>query len=255
MAGVRPLLCWRPRPRPTLTLSRLLSTDSWPPHLPHPGLMDHLAQVFLNSVPVVHGLFHPGRFLTRLSLPPSHTDFPHPAILHAICAVSARYTAYVSLLLDAYSLCVADLTLFAHPYSVVQVAPPDRFKPQLTRSAAERLAEKPLPTSDGLGQLADGADDFATIHAKWAQIYFQSSIDHPSEWHSLVIAAILLAVYSHSAGLLVETWQWIGHATRLAIPLGLNTDSKRTSPGPQLSCPGASSVVRMLKLAFLLLMS
>lgn len=66
---------------------------SWPPHLPHPGLMDHLAQVFLNSVPVVQGLFNPGRFLSRLSLPPTHDKFHHPAVLHAVCALAARYTA------------------------------------------------------------------------------------------------------------------------------------------------------------------
>jgi hypothetical protein len=59
--------------------------------------MDHLAQVFLSSVPVVQGLFNTGRFLSRLSLPPTHDNFPHPAVLHAVCAVAARYTAYVAL--------------------------------------------------------------------------------------------------------------------------------------------------------------
>jgi hypothetical protein len=31
----------------------------------------------------------------RLALPPTHADFPHRALLHAICAVSGRYSAAV----------------------------------------------------------------------------------------------------------------------------------------------------------------
>ena len=33
--------------------------------------------------------------MARLALPPRHPDFPHPALLHAICAVAARYSAAV----------------------------------------------------------------------------------------------------------------------------------------------------------------
>jgi hypothetical protein len=36
-------------------------------------------------------------FCARLSLPPSHVHFPHPALLHAICAVAARYSAAVKI--------------------------------------------------------------------------------------------------------------------------------------------------------------
>jgi hypothetical protein len=36
-------------------------------------------------------------FRSRLSLPPSHVHFPHPALLHAICAVAARYSAAVKI--------------------------------------------------------------------------------------------------------------------------------------------------------------
>lgn len=33
--------------------------------------------------------------MARLKLPPTHNNFPHTALLHAICAVTARYTAAV----------------------------------------------------------------------------------------------------------------------------------------------------------------
>lgn len=38
-------------------------------------------------------LFHSGNFMTSLSYPPDHPDFPIAPVLHAICAVSAIYTA------------------------------------------------------------------------------------------------------------------------------------------------------------------
>jgi hypothetical protein len=38
-------------------------------------------------------LFHRGTFIASLSYPPDHPDFPITPVLHAICAVSAIYTA------------------------------------------------------------------------------------------------------------------------------------------------------------------
>lgn len=34
--------------------------------------------------------------MARLALPPRHPNFPHAALLHAICAVAARYSAAVN---------------------------------------------------------------------------------------------------------------------------------------------------------------
>jgi hypothetical protein len=47
-------------------------------------------------VPSVHRLLHRQSLLARLALPPTHSDFPHASLLHAICAVAARYSAAVN---------------------------------------------------------------------------------------------------------------------------------------------------------------
>lgn len=31
--------------------------------------------------------------MTRMTLPPTHSNFPHPALLHAICAIGANWCA------------------------------------------------------------------------------------------------------------------------------------------------------------------
>lgn len=149
---------------------------------------------------------------------------------------------------------------------VVQIpAPADSFKPQFARSAVDRLEELSVPMTDGLGPLREGQDDFGTVHARWAIHYFQSSLNNPGEWLSLTLAAALIGVYYHSAGMvrsptlatmrsrhpdgprycfwcqLVECWSWIGQAARLAIPLGLNTSGK-TGTGPKLVPPRASQL-------------
>lgn len=46
-------------------------------------------------VPSISRLIHRQTFQARLLLRPTHPNFPHTALLHAICAVSARYSAAV----------------------------------------------------------------------------------------------------------------------------------------------------------------
>lgn len=41
-------------------------------------------------------MIHRATLMTRLRLPPTHPDFPHPSLLHAICAAAATYTACVN---------------------------------------------------------------------------------------------------------------------------------------------------------------
>jgi hypothetical protein len=39
-------------------------------------------------------MLHKPTLLTNLNYPPTHPDFPHPALLHAICATASRFTLH-----------------------------------------------------------------------------------------------------------------------------------------------------------------
>jgi hypothetical protein len=41
-------------------------------------------------------MIHKGNLLYRVRLPPTHKDFPHASLLHAICAIAATHTAWVN---------------------------------------------------------------------------------------------------------------------------------------------------------------
>lgn len=63
----------------------------WPPNLPEPSVVQHLIESFFEVVPNMPRLVNRGRFFARMQLPPTHSDFPHPSLLHAICALSASW--------------------------------------------------------------------------------------------------------------------------------------------------------------------
>lgn len=59
-------------------------------------MLEHLVETFFTMTPSVPRVLHRQSFLARLALPPSHPEFPQRALLHAICAAAARYSAAVS---------------------------------------------------------------------------------------------------------------------------------------------------------------
>jgi hypothetical protein len=48
-------------------------------------------EAFFELVPNMPRVLHRSRFLARLALPPTHSNFPHPALIHAICAAAASW--------------------------------------------------------------------------------------------------------------------------------------------------------------------
>ncbi|KAG1783846.1 hypothetical protein EV702DRAFT_1055829 [Suillus placidus] len=78
---------------PLLSSSMDVIWSHWSANLPHPELIRHLVDMFFLFHPHASRLFHRGTFIASLSYPPDHPDFPIAPILHAICAVSAIYTA------------------------------------------------------------------------------------------------------------------------------------------------------------------
>ena len=50
---------------------------------------------FFDFHPHAHHIIHRPTFMAHLQYPPNHADFPHVAVLHAICAVGSFYTNVV----------------------------------------------------------------------------------------------------------------------------------------------------------------
>ena len=41
-------------------------------------------------------MLHRGNLMSRIRLPPTSPNFPHPSLLHAICATASQHTAWVN---------------------------------------------------------------------------------------------------------------------------------------------------------------
>ncbi|GJJ09515.1 hypothetical protein Clacol_003738 [Clathrus columnatus] len=65
----------------------------WNPDLPEPTILLRLVEIFFRCDPCGSRILHRPSFIAYLSLPPHHANFPHPAILHAICANASRWTS------------------------------------------------------------------------------------------------------------------------------------------------------------------
>ena len=48
-------------------------------------------EAFFEVVPNLDRLLHRARFLARLALPPTHSSFPHPSLIHAICSSASAW--------------------------------------------------------------------------------------------------------------------------------------------------------------------
>lgn len=64
----------------------------WNPDLPEPRLLNHLVALYFSRDTCASRILHRPTFMIAMSLPPTHPDFPHPALLHAICASASRWT-------------------------------------------------------------------------------------------------------------------------------------------------------------------
>ncbi|KAG1755181.1 uncharacterized protein EDB91DRAFT_1233936 [Suillus paluster] len=128
---------------PMLSSSTDVIWSHWPANLPHLELIRHLVEMFFLFHPHASRLFHRGTFIALLSYPPDHPDFPIAPILHAICAVSAIYTAAGGPRTDARD--------FSYEGQFAQPDLPDTFAEQQAIHAKEAI-EKYLKKGQHLVQ-------------------------------------------------------------------------------------------------------
>lgn len=80
----------------------------WPPNLPEPNIVNDLyvyyyctlncelinrIESFFSKVPALPRMMNRSKLLQRMTLPPTHSDFPHASLLHAICACASLWCA------------------------------------------------------------------------------------------------------------------------------------------------------------------
>ncbi|WVQ86138.1 hypothetical protein IAT38_008306 [Cryptococcus sp. DSM 104549] len=175
----------------------------WPPTLPTPTMLDHLVETFFTMVPSVPRVLNRQSFLLRLALPPTHPDFPHRALLHAICAAASRYSAAVSV-----------------------------------RSVADgiKLATEQAQQAKGKGFDPDIASEtcFSDRNAMYAFEFIKYNHVNARGLFDILQAIIILGHWSQSNSRWMDGWVMIGAGTRLAICLGLLGEANDNEPSAQL---------------------
>ncbi|KAL7418208.1 hypothetical protein BDY24DRAFT_12994 [Mrakia frigida] len=161
---------------------------SYPKTLPPPSLLHSLVETFFEKVPTVHKVLHKTQFLTSLhSLPPSHPGYPHPSVLHAICALASRFSGRT------------------------EVTP-----------ASTSFDSEGIPT---LKDTVD-MDSFGGKHAEFAKGYMEEEFRKGERLFDALLACVILTAFDYQNARWVQVWLSSALCCRLAVPLGVNESSK-----------------------------
>ncbi|KAH8102434.1 hypothetical protein BXZ70DRAFT_928561 [Cristinia sonorae] len=68
--------------------------SGWDPDLPDPATLNHYIEVFFKCDPCGSRVLHRPSFLASMDLHPKDPNFPHSAVLHAICASASRWASH-----------------------------------------------------------------------------------------------------------------------------------------------------------------
>lgn len=170
----------------------------WPKTLPEPVVVNALVEAFFEVVPSMPRMLHKGRFMTRLSLPPTHSNFPHPSLLHSICAIASAW---------------------CDP----KVYDPNGQAPNPESTRAEFFSRS------GPAPAAPEILPFSLRHAAFAKDAIHDGLNTGSRLFDVVRAMIILSRVFIDDTRMLETWTYIGLVCRMILPLGLNVRSAELS--------------------------
>ncbi|OCH95807.1 hypothetical protein OBBRIDRAFT_767116 [Obba rivulosa] len=71
-----------------------LICTGWDPDLPNPDVLNHYIDIFFRCDPCGARVLHRPSFIASMQRHPKDPIFPHPAILHAICASASRWASH-----------------------------------------------------------------------------------------------------------------------------------------------------------------
>lgn len=179
----------------------------WPKDLPSPALVRHLVEAFFSFHPHAGRLFHVPTFMASIDLPPTHPNFPSPAIIHAICAVGSLYTVAVS------------------------PTPPPEKSMGVGLSEDANLgggSSDHNPLADEIFgnwyKRKNDMDSFAERHVKLAKQTAEEQLWAGKKLLEDVQAMLIITWWYWCNARWVETFTTIAQAIRAATPLGINVN-------------------------------
>jgi len=211
----------------------------WPPNLPQPHVVNELVDSFFNLVPNMPRLLNRARLLARLALPPTHSNFPHPALLHAICASASAW---------------CDPKVYMDPIST-------EYSGMMPGAGIHAQGHYFANMNKWQGQVNDGANtSFATQQAFYGKEAVQEGLNTGNRLFDVVRAMIIFSrvfiddtrwVVPHESGSeakseyrMLECWAYSGLVARMILPLGLNVRSAELSLKSVMLPPPADALER-----------
>ncbi|KAG9015672.1 hypothetical protein FRB90_004491 [Tulasnella sp. 427] len=182
--------------------------SSWPLNIPPPAVLYHLVETFFTSVPLANRLIHKPTFMVGLRQVPTSPDFPHVALLHAICGLASIYSPIIT---DTRTEPRgAGFTSGSFNSAIV-------FRPYADEGVQGKHY---FPKS--LDDIIDvGEEGFGAAHIRWAAASLRLSVREGDRLLQLLQAAIICTWYTYSMGMTIAVYTWIGSVTRLVGPIGV----------------------------------
>ncbi|WVO12766.1 hypothetical protein L204_100374 [Cryptococcus depauperatus] len=168
----------------------------WPAKLPEPNVVHELIEIFFDLVPNVPRILHRARFLARMTLPPTHSNFPHSSLIHAICAIAATW---------------CDPGIYI----------------KSTRDRQWAKNEESTNIRRDSGSKTTG--DFGLRQITFAKEAVRCGLDTGDRLFDVVRAMIILSRVFIDDARMLECWAYIGLVARMILPLGLSVRSAELS--------------------------
>ncbi|KIO22827.1 hypothetical protein M407DRAFT_27699 [Tulasnella calospora MUT 4182] len=186
-----------------------VTIHNWPLNIPPPDILLHLVETFFSSVPLAARLIHRPSFMANLQKVPTSPDFPHVALLHAICGIASLFSPIIR------DTLAADLD----PLNGATASFNSGILYRKFGNNDQGPRYFPRKVEDIVG---DDESGFGGSHIRWASAAFRLAMQNGDRLVQLMQAGIICAWYNHTAGRSVNTYSWVGIASRMALPLGLS---------------------------------
>ncbi|KAH8923103.1 hypothetical protein BT69DRAFT_1334120 [Atractiella rhizophila] len=177
-----------PAPSPDSDAQALSDGGGWPTELPRRDLVVSFIETMLKQSHLAAAMLNVPKFMSHLSLPPKHADFPTLAILHASCALGQILCP-----MERLQYMLISERKYWEPFE-------SPYEYHFMR-AKRAIMEFKL--------------DIAPHYAEKGDVKERRALQ-------LAQAAIVTTLYCYTGGAWMDTWNLPGVALRICISLGLN---------------------------------